>query len=48
MSAEEFIKREKSLIREVEEAKKYCDYIIDTSNITPEEVFEEVVEILEK
>lgn len=48
MTKEEFEKREKSLIREVEEAKKYCDYIVDTSDISPEEVFEDVMEILGK
>ena len=48
MSEEEFKKREESLKREVVEAEKYCDYIIDTSEKTPEEVLEEVLEILEK
>ena len=48
MSEEEFQKREKSLKIEVVEAEKYCDNIIDTSNKTPEEVFEEVMKILEK
>ena len=48
MSEEEFSKREESLKREVVEAEKYCDYIIDTSEKTPEEVFEKFVKILEK
>ena len=48
MSAEEFAKREESLKREIVEAEKYCDYIIDTSEKTPEEVYNEVVKILEK
>jgi broad-specificity NMP kinase len=48
MSEEEFKKREESLKREVVEAEKYCDYIIDTSDKTPEEVFEEVMKILNK
>lgn len=48
MSKQEFEKREVSLIREIKDAKIYCDYIIDTSEITPEKVFEEVVEILKK
>lgn len=48
MSKEEFEKREQSLKREVKDAETYCDYIINTSNKTPEEVFEDVMEILEK
>lgn len=48
MSEKEFKSREKSLLKEVEEAKKYCDYIIDTSEKTPEKVFEEVLIILGK
>jgi predicted site-specific integrase-resolvase len=48
MSEEEFKSREESLKREIVEAEKYCDYIIDTSEKTPEEVFEDVMEILEK
>lgn len=46
MSEEEFKNRLKSLVKEVEEAKQYCDFIIDTSEKTPEDVFEEVLYIL--
>jgi len=48
MSEEEFKNREESLKREVKDAKIYCDYIIDTSEKTPDEVFEEVLEIISK
>jgi broad-specificity NMP kinase len=48
MSKEEFKSREESLKKEDIEAEKYCDYIIDTSEKTPEEVFEEVINILKK
>jgi len=48
MTVEEFRKREESLKREVVEAEKYCDYIIDTSEKTPEEVFKEFIQILKK
>ncbi|MDQ7023176.1 MAG: shikimate kinase [Candidatus Gracilibacteria bacterium] len=48
MSKEEFNNREISLKREVKDAEIYCDHIIDTSEITPEEVFDEVLEILKK
>ena len=48
MSFDEFESRIKSLKREVIEAKKYCDNIIDTSNKTPEEVYEDFINILEK
>jgi len=48
MSDEEFKNREESLKKEVKEAKIYCDYIIDTSNKNPDEVFSEVLNILEK
>jgi broad-specificity NMP kinase len=48
MSKEEFKKREDSLKIEIVEAKEYCDYIIDTSEKTPEEVLENVVKILKK
>jgi len=46
MSEEDYKNREESSVREVREAKIYCDHIIDTSEKTPEEVFEEVLEIL--
>ena len=46
MSEEDFKNREKSLVKEVREAKEYCDYIIDTSEKTPEEVLVEVKKIL--
>jgi chloramphenicol 3-O-phosphotransferase len=46
MSEKEFSSREESLKREVIDAKKYCDFIVDTSEKTPEEVFEEVMNIL--
>ena len=46
MSEEDYKNREESLVREVSDAKIYCDHIIDTSEKTPEEVFEEVLEIL--
>lgn len=46
MSQKDFENRTSSLKKEVKEAKKYCDYIIDTSEKTPEEVLEEVVRIL--
>ena len=48
MTKEEFKSREQSLLKEVKDAEIYCDYIIDTSNKTPEEVFENVMEVLEK
>lgn len=47
MSEEEFKNRKESLVREVTDAKIYCDYIIDTSEKTPEKVFEEVLEIID-
>ena len=34
--------------RELSDAEKYCDYIIDTSEKTPEEVLSEAIEILLK
>ncbi len=40
--------REESLVKEVREAKEYCDHIIDTSEKTPEQVLEEVEKILKK
>ena len=48
MTKEEFEKREKSLKREVKDSEIYCNYIIDTSDKTPEEVFEDVMRILER
>ena len=48
MSEEDFKNREESLVREISDAKIYCDYIIDTSEKTPEEVLEEVLEIIKK
>ncbi len=47
MSKKEFKNRTESLKKEVKEAAEYCDYIIDTSEKTPEEVLEEVLEILD-
>ena len=48
MSNEEFNNRKESLKKEVKEAKVYCDYIIDTSNKNPDEVLNEVLNILAK
>ena len=48
ISDEEYNHRANSLIREIAEAKIHCDYIIDTSEKTPEEVFEEALKILKK
>ena len=48
MSDEEFKNRQESLKKEVKEAKIYCDYIIDTSDKNPNEVFSEVLNILKK
>ena len=48
MSEEDFKNREESLVREISDAKIYCDYIIDTSEKTPEEVLEEVLKIIKK
>ena len=36
-----------SLKKETEESKIYCDYIIETDDKTPEEILENVLEILE-
>ena len=47
MSHDDFENRTNSLKKEVEQANKYCDYIIDTSEKTPEEVLEEVQKILD-
>ena len=46
MDSESFQKRLLTLEKENEEAKEYCDYIIDTSEKTPEEVLVEVKKIL--
>ena len=48
ISAEELHNRSESLVLENKWAKKYCDYIIDTSEKTPEEVLEEAMEIISK
>jgi len=47
MNREDFENRTSSLKKEVKEAKEYCDYIIDTSEKTPEQVLEEVKKILD-
>ncbi len=46
MSKSDFKNRTKSLKKEVKEAQKYCDYVIDTSEKTPQQVLDEVVGIL--
>ena len=48
MTEQEFTFRKESLIKEVREAQEYCNYIIDTSEKTPEEVLGEVEKILKK
>ena len=48
MSEEDFINRKNSLKKETIEAEQYCDYIIDTSNKNPQEVFDDVLEIFKK
>jgi len=48
MSEKEFESRKESLKKEIVDAEKYCDYIIDTSEKTPDEVFEDVMKILGK
>ncbi len=48
MTEEEYKNREESLIKEVWEAEEYCDYIIDTSTKTPEEVLAEALKIISK
>ena len=48
MTDQEFTFRKESLIKEVREAQEYCNYIIDTSEKTPEEVLGEVEKILKK
>lgn len=47
MSQEELSNREESLEMEIAWAQKFCDYIIDTGNMTPQEVLDEVVWIIE-
>ncbi len=46
MDEKAYALRLKAYSRESADAKKYCDYIIDTSEKTPEEVLEEAVKIL--
>jgi hypothetical protein len=46
MSDEELEKRKITAIKELEEAKKYCDYIIDTSDKTKDEVLNQALEII--
>jgi len=48
MSQEELNQRKKSLRDEKRDSKVYCDYIIDTSIITPEEVLYQVLDIINK
>ncbi len=48
MSNEELEKRKITAIEELEEAKKYCDYIIDTSDKTKDEVLNQVFGIINK
>jgi len=48
MSEEELNQRKKSLWDEKRDSKIYCNYIIDTSFITPEEVLNKVLEIINK
>jgi len=46
MSEEELRERRKAAINEIEEAKKHCDYIIDTSDKTKDEVLNQALEII--
>lgn len=48
MSKKDYENRIKSLKKEVKESEEYCDYIINTSEKTPEEVLETVLEIFKK
>lgn len=48
MSEEELNNRKDSLKLEKKESELICDYVIDTSNITPEQVLEKVLEIIKK
>jgi len=48
MSEKELEERRKTAKKEIKEAQKYCDYIIDTWNKTKEEVLAEAVEIIKK
>jgi hypothetical protein len=46
MSEDELKERRKTAIKEIEEAKKYCDYIIDTSDKTIDVVLKQALEII--
>jgi len=46
MSKDELDKRKKTAIQELENAKKHCDYIIDTSKKTKEDTLNNFLEII--